>query len=135
MFLHHLSERQKQSLLALATRMVLADGQITDREEEMLLRVKTYIGPDVVAPANEIYGVTNASVFDSNEARVATIVELLLLGHSDEHFHANEDMVLNEVLESFELTLTDLEEIESWVSQMLDLERDFSAFIASKLRS
>lgn len=101
MFLRHLTADQKASFLALATRMVLADGQITPDEQAKLDALKEEMGGDVSAPAEQIFGNTNLDVFDTDDARIIALTELAVLAASDQEFHADENHVLTDVAGAF----------------------------------
>lgn len=104
MYLDTLSERQKQSFLALATRMMMADGEVAPEEEALLNERKAAMGGDIVAPPAEIFGATNAEVIDTRQARVYITFELLVLMLSDENVHIDESSVLDEICSALEIS-------------------------------
>jgi len=104
MFLDRLSERQQQSFLALATRMVLADGDVAPEEDEILQMRKRAIGDDVVAPPAEVFGTTNAEVLDSRDVRVFVTFEVLLLMVADDNIHTDESKVIDEICAALEIS-------------------------------
>ena len=104
MFLDQLNDDQKRSFLALATRMILADGDVAPEEDGELDRVRDTLGDDVIASPEEVFGATNAAVFTDRASRIITVFEILLLAFSDEHLHADESAVLAEICGALEIS-------------------------------
>ena len=104
MFLDRINDRQKQSFLALATRMMMADGEVAPEEEALLNDRKAAMGGEIVAPAAEIFGATNSEVIDTREARVFVTFELLVLMVSDDSVHIDESSVLDEICSALEIS-------------------------------
>ena len=119
MFLDELNSRQKSSFLALITRVVLADGDVAPEEDAVLLRLKNTLGEGVVAPPEEVFGVTNVAVFPTRRLRLVTFLELLVSAHADEKIHPDESTVLAEVAGAFELDETIVEKLTEWVRRFV----------------
>jgi len=117
MFLDRLSERQQQSFLALATRMVLADGDVAPEEDEILQMRKSAIGDDVVAPPAEVFGTTNADVLDSRDVRVFVTFEVLLLMVADDNIHTDESKVIDEICTALEISGEERSRLQSLAEQ------------------
>ena len=115
MFLEYLSERQQQSFLALATRMVLADGDVAPEEDTALDACKATMGEGVTAPAAEIFGATNTEVLDSRQVRIFVTFEVLVLMISDQHIHTDESKVLDEICAALEISEQDLKILRGMV--------------------
>lgn len=120
MFLDQLSAGQKSSFLALATRMVLADGDITDGERALLGALRSEMGDVENAPAEEVFGNTNLTVFDTTKVRAIVMLELFSLAFSDSDFHADEDHVLGDVGQGFGLDNGTLEAMRDWAQRRVE---------------
>jgi len=103
MFLDQLNDDQKRSFLALATRMILADGDLAPEEDGDLDKIRNTLGDDIVALPEEVFGATNAAVFGDRASRIITVFEILLLAFSDKHLHADESTVLQEICRALDI--------------------------------
>lgn len=117
MFLGELNDSQKGSFLALATRMILADGDVAPEEDEILEAIRDEMGGGIVALPEEVFGSTNAAVFDSRRARVIAVLEILIMAHSDSHLHIDESSVLAEICGALEISADDLEAMTAWAKR------------------
>lgn len=129
MFLTQLTPAQKNSFLALATRMVLADGTVEPAEDEQLNAIRVEMGPGVKAPPDEVFGMTNPKPFDTRKSRLVVLWELMVMGYSDDQFHPDESAVLNEVCRAFRITWEERERIETLARTEARLIREALAFI------
>ncbi len=117
MFLSDLSGDQKNSYLALVTRMILADGDVAPEEDEALDNIKGELGDGVMAPPEEVFGSTNAAVFDNRRARVIAVLELLAMAYSDSHLHIDESAVLAEISGALEISDDELAAMSAWAKR------------------
>ena len=124
MFLDELNSDQKNSFLALVTRVVLADGDVAPEEDALLGTLKEELGDGVVAPAEEMFGGTNASAFPSRRSRAIVVLELLVVAYSDDKFHPDESMVLDEICKAFEIDSDVRGEMEKWARAVAGAGRD-----------
>lgn len=129
MFLNLLTERQKQSFLALATKVVMADGGVVP-EENVTLNVRvTEMGGNVKAPPEEIYGPANYDVFDTRVAQVIVVMELMVIAYSDEEYHEAERPIVEELGKYFGFSAEQLSAFESWASRQAPLSFEGHGFI------
>lgn len=121
MFLNLLNERQKASFLALATKVILADGVISPEEEATLdLRIAE-MGGHVRAPAEEIYGQANTHVFDSRQSRLIVLLELYVLVMSDTKYAPQEQEVMAPLIDSWSVSPDDAERLRAWAEKAAPL--------------
>lgn len=131
MFLNLLTDRQKQSFLALATKVVMADGGVVP-EENVTLNVRTAeMGGKVKALPEEIFGEPNVAVFDSRQARAIVMLELLVIAYSDDEFHADERPIIDKLATAFGFDAEDMAQFESWARRQAPLSFEGWAFIMS----
>lgn len=121
MFLNLLTERQKQSFLALATKVVMADGGVVPEENVTLDVRKAEMGGSIMAPPEEIFGAANFSVFDTPQSRRIVVMELLVLAYSDDEYHVNERPIIEEFAVEFGLTPAEIEKFEDWARRQSPL--------------
>lgn len=114
MFLDQLTQEQKGTFLALATRLVMADGEISDGEQVLLEALKEEMGGNVIAPAEQIFGNTNLEIFETPRLQVMVICELFSLAFSDEDLDVNEIQVLEDVSGAFGFPVEKIEAMKEW---------------------
>jgi uncharacterized tellurite resistance protein B-like protein len=121
MFLNLLTERQKQSFLALATKVVMADGAVVPEEHVMLNVRVAEMGGGIKAPPEEIYGEPNFAVFDTQRARIIVLLELMVIAYSDGEYHEDERPIIRQLAEKFEIGEADMEQFEDWAKRQSPL--------------
>ena len=97
MFLHELSSEQRRAFLVLARHVIDADNRLAIQEVERLDRLYVEAGlpaetaeaPDAVADLNLLFG--------TERARVAVLLELLLVAYVDGTLHPRETAALRAV--------------------------------------
>lgn len=121
MFLNILTERQKQSFLALATKVVMADGEVVP-EEHVTLNVRVAeMGGNIKAPPEEIYGAPNFDVFDTPLAQTIVLLELLVIAYSDDEYHEDEQPIIQQLIEKYGVPSEQLARYESWAKRQSPL--------------
>jgi hypothetical protein len=114
MFLGMLDGYQQNAFMALALRLVMADGTIHPTEET-LLRIRTAeMGGDVSAPPLELVDMPNLGLFNTRASRVIVMLELYVLAFSDEYLSPNELPILDELAEVFGFNEADLAPLRRW---------------------
>lgn len=131
MFLAQLNDAQKNSFLALATRVVLADGELTDQENALLDRLKIEMGGKAKAPPEEVFGNTNLANFSDRRSRVIVLMELLMLGHADSNFHSDEIKVIEELAKAFGVSGGDFAAISEWAKRQAQQLHDADALMGA----
>jgi hypothetical protein len=121
MSLNLLTDRQKQSFLALATKVVMADGGVVPEENVTLDVRKAEMGGNIMAPPEEIFGEANFSVFDTPQARRIVVMELLVLAYSDDEYHVTERPIIEEFAVEFGFSKEEVEKFEDWARRQSPL--------------
>ncbi|WNJ98160.1 hypothetical protein L2D14_09735 [Thalassospiraceae bacterium LMO-JJ14] len=121
MFLNLLTDRQKQSFLALATKIVMADGEVVPKEHVTLNVRVAEMGGNFKAPPDEIYGEPNFAVFDTPLSQAIVVLELLVIAYSDEEYHENEKPIVDQLIDKFEISPDHLEMFENWAKRQSPL--------------
>lgn len=130
MFLNLLTDRQKQSFLALATKVVMADGEVVP-EENVTLKVRVAeMGGEVKAPPDEIYGAPNFDVFDTPRAQTIVILELMVLAYSDDEYHEDERPIIDDFIKNFGFSDDQVARFEDWATRQSPLSVEGWTFIS-----
>lgn len=105
LFFSDLSLDQKKSFMALATRMLLADGRVAPEEDRLIAAMRREAGPEAArAPAGEVFGPINAEAFGDRRSQVTATIGFLLMGLIDNHFHVDESEVFQQLVTAFGFT-------------------------------
>ncbi len=121
MFLNILTDRQKQSFLALATKVVMADGEVVPKEHVTLNVRVAEMGGNIKAPPNEIYGEPNFDVFDTPLAQTIVLLELLVIAYSDDEYHEDEQPIIQQLIDKYGVSGEQLARYESWAKRQSPL--------------
>lgn len=124
MWLHSLSERQRETLIHLAHNVVVSDGLLDPNEELMLDRFKREmaLGPDVELDYIALDGI--AEVFDSRRSRRIALLNLIHLSYVDGALEIEEECLLKEVAEAFAVDDDEFALLENWVKRLMALEQE-----------
>lgn len=131
MFLNLLNDRQKQSFLALATKVVMADGEVAPKEHVTLNVRVAEMGGNVKAPPAEIYGEPNFEVFDTNRAQTIVVLELLVIAYSDQDYHEDERPIIDQLATEFGFSKNEMKLFEDWAIRQSPLSVEGWSFIAA----
>jgi hypothetical protein len=99
MFLHLLNDDQKQAFFDLASEMLSADGEVDDQEIHYMDRLIQEAGLVKKRSLNDTELAKDLTVFNTDEAKHAAIVELLILSVIDGHYHVKESAFANQVID------------------------------------
>lgn len=124
MWLFSLSERQREVLLGLAHNIVVSDGLLDPNEESMMDQFKREmaLAPDVEAEYIDIGGIEE--IFDSSRARRIALLNLIHLSYVDGALEIEEECLLKELAQAFEVDDASFARMENWVKRLMTLEQE-----------
>ena len=125
MFIEKLNDRQQGILLSLAKKLIAADGNINDKEIELLNAIRAQMSPR----AQEVTSSNLASDFQTQESKAALLLEIIGLAHADEDYHQDEKSFVSDLAKEVGLDPSMLAEMESWVSRQFALIREVQQFL------
>lgn len=99
MFLHLLNDDQKQAFFDLASEMLSANGEVDDQEIHYMDRLIQEARLVKKRSLNDTELAKDLTVFNTDEAKHAAIVELLILSVIDGHYHVKESAFANQVID------------------------------------
>ena len=129
MFLHELNNRQKEAFICLAHDIVVSDGILSPGEEIMMAQLRREIGLSENFEPHYIPTEGVDGIFDTIPARIAVIINLIRLGYADGAFEIEEQFLLKEICQRFEVTEQQFSVIENWVRRLIALEKEASSFM------
>lgn len=124
MWLSSLNPRQRTALLGLAHNVVVSDGLLDPNEESMLDEFKREmsLSPTEEVEYLELDGIE--TVFDSRKSRMIALLNLLRLSYSDGAFEIEEECLLKEISQTFEVPDADFQLLDNWVKRLVGLEEE-----------
>jgi hypothetical protein len=134
MFLHNLSQAQKEAFLSLARAFMETDTKVTGEEEQMLSLMKREMGlaPDAAGMAGSRS--EWLALFDSRPSQAAVLLEIIGLGHADSEFSTAESAFVQEIADAFGIDHAELLAMENWVVRQVALAREAAAFFSEEGR-
>jgi len=123
-WLSSLNPRQRTALLGLAHNVVVSDGLLDPNEESMLDEFKREmsLSPTEEVEYLELDGIE--TVFDSRKSRMIALLNLLRLSYSDGAFEIEEECLLKEISQTFEVPDADFQLLDNWVKRLVGLEEE-----------
>jgi tellurite resistance protein len=115
MFLNRLTDEQKKSFLAIARKIIGADGILDTRERQMIegMRYEMGLWNEIDLPQGYIEDL--AKSFDTRQSRVILMLESIALTYADEEFSGEEKKILRELALLFEFSEEEATAMENWV--------------------
>jgi tellurite resistance protein len=130
MWLSSLTPDQRQALLGLAHNVVVSDGLLDPNEEGMLdeFRREMELKETQESEYLELSGIE--SVFDSRKARFIALINLLRLSYADGAFEIEEECLLKEICQAFQVPEEDFMLLDNWVRRLLALEAEAASLLS-----
>ena len=122
MFLNMLDDDEKRAFVLLAERLIEADGIVVGSEAAALAALKAEMGVGDVA-GQELSVEELAYAFKDRRSRVAALLELFGLAHSDSNFHMSEVSLIASVAYFMGFDDQAIDILESWVQEYVSLVR------------
>ena len=129
MFLNLLNDAQKRAFLAMATKVVMADGGVVPQEDVTLDIRRAEMGENITAPPDQIFGPSDTDVFDTRRSQTVALLELYVLAYSDTKFHPDERPILDDLRKAWGFGDDEVAEIEAWAQRQAPLSVDAWALI------
>ncbi len=129
MFLNLLNEDEKKHYLAIAMRIVNADGKFSFEERQMIDSIRLEMGlvNETELPAGSIEAL--AEPFKSERSKKIVLLEGTLLAYVDGKFSGSEEKILRALALIFEIPEEKALIIEDWVKKFIDLQKEVKNII------
>lgn len=129
MWLNQLTLQQRRTLLGLAHNVVVSDGLLDPNEERMLAAFKREmeLAPETETDYVELAGID--TIFDSPPARRIALLNLIHLSYADGALEVEEECLLQELAEAFDIPAAEFALFDNWVKRLLALEQEGQALL------
>lgn len=130
MFLHILNDSQQKAFLALAKQFIEADSEIAEEEQNLLelMQAEMNLEFETELPGgapSELF-----AAFDTRQAQVAALLELIATGHADSHFDPAESAFIRQAAAAWGIPEAEVARMESWIQRQQSLIAEAESFWA-----
>lgn len=123
MLLSLLNDAQKSAFFVLANKLTIVDGEDSPEEQAALAAIRSELGGGVEAPMAAVLGDLELGAFDTQAARVITVLELLRVAYRDQYLHEKEADLLGDISRAFSFSQERLDALVTLVAKSMALER------------
>ena len=129
MWLFLLTGAQKETMLRLAHNVIVSDGLLDPNEEGMLeaFRREMGVSPDLQVEYLELAGIE--AIFSESKERLIVLMNLCKLSYADGAFEIEEECLINEIREAFDVSEAQFVMLQGWVKRMMSLEAEGAALL------
>jgi len=127
MWLSNLNKDQHQALIRLAHNVIVSDGLLDPNEEGMFDLLKKEMGIENSQEVEYLSLDGIEKIFPDRKARIIVLINLIRIGYVDGAFEIEEECLLRDLANSFDIELDEFELLDNWVKRFVGLEREAQA--------
>lgn len=130
MFLRNLDQEQQKAFLAIAMKIVGADGRLDPAERRLIeaMRLEMGLVEEAVLPTGSIEEL--AAPFDTRRVQATVLMEGIALAYSDNEFSGEEQKILRALALTWGIPEDDANEMENWVVEFNKLQKKAEEILA-----
>ena len=127
MWLSNLSKDQHQALIRLAHNVIVSDGLLDPNEEGMFDLMKKEMGIENSEEVEYLSLDGVETIFPDRKTRIIALINLIRIGYVDGAFEIEEECLLRDLANSFDIELDEFELLDNWVKRLVGLEKEAQA--------
>ena len=127
MWLSNLNKDQHQALIRLAHNVIVSDGLLDPNEEGMFDLLKKEMGIENSQQVEYLSLDGIEKIFPDRKARIIVLINLIRIGYVDGAFEIEEECLLRDLANSFDIELDEFELLDNWVKRLVGLEKEAQA--------
>ena len=127
MWLSNLSKDQHQALIRLAHNVIVSDGLLDPNEEGMFDLMKKEMGIEISDEVEYLSLDGIETTFPDRKTRIIVLINLIRIGYVDGAFEIEEECLLRDLANSFDIELDEFELLDNWVKRLVGLEKEAQA--------
>ena len=127
MWLSNLSKDQHQALIRLAHNVIVSDGLLDPNEEGMFDLMKKEMGIENSEEVEYLSLDGIETIFPDRKTRIIALINLIRIGYVDGAFEIEEECLLRDLANSFDIELDEIELLDNWVKRLVGLEKEAEA--------
>ena len=124
MWLSNLSKDQHQALIRLAHNVIVSDGLLDPNEEGMFDLMKKEMGIENSEEVEYLSLDGIETTFPDRKTRIIVLINLIRIGYVDGAFEIEEECLLRDLANSFDIELDEFELLDNWVKRLVGLEKE-----------
>ncbi|CAA7613247.1 hypothetical protein MTBLM5_110001 [Magnetospirillum sp. LM-5] len=114
MFTKEFSLEQRIAACKMCYRMIVADHRVRETEHEILDDIELLMGLRGKVSREDLAIAPDLAVFDTDQSRVAVMLQLFAVAFADRQIHDDELEILRRYAHTFGLSAEKFEEIATW---------------------
>ncbi|MEA1954700.1 MAG: TerB family tellurite resistance protein [Campylobacterota bacterium] len=131
MFLNKLNEKEKVAFLELAHHIARSDEGFSDEEELIISKYCMEMQIEDIEYDEDSFDIyTTLGKIKNRDSRKVVLLEIMALIYSDDFLHEEERIVLEKILEEFDLSYNLSIVYTEWAKTMLSLYKQGNALIS-----
>ena len=127
MWLSNLNKDQHQALIRLAHNVIVSDGLLDPNEEGMFDLMKKEMGIENSEEVEYLSLDGIETTFPDRKTRIIVLINLIRIGYVDGAFEIEEECLLRDLANSFDIGLDEFELLDNWVKRLVGLEKEAQA--------
>ena len=127
MWLSKLNKDQHQALIRLAHNVIVSDGLLDPNEEGMFDLMKKEMGIENSEEVEYLSLDGIETTFPDRKTRIIVLINLIRIGYVDGAFEIEEECLLRDLANSFDIELDEFELLDNWVKRLVGLEKEAQA--------
>ena len=127
MWLSNLNKDQHQALIRLAHNVIVSDGLLDPNEEGMFDLMKKEMGIENSGEVEYLSLDGIEAIFPDRKTRIIVLINLIRIGYVDGAFEIEEECLLRDLANSFDIELDEFELLDNWVKRLVGLEKEAQA--------
>ena len=127
MWLSNLSKDQHQALIRLAHNVIVSDGLLDPNEEGVFDLMKKEMGIENSEEVEYLSLDGIETTFPDRKTRIIVLINLIRIGYVDGAFEIEEECLLRDLANSFDIELDEFELLDNWVKRLVGLEKEAQA--------
>jgi uncharacterized tellurite resistance protein B-like protein len=124
MFLYDLDPEQQDAFFALLRRLVQADDTLASEEQKARVLLRRETGRDGLPDPESISLEEAFSSLTERSDQIAVLLELLLVAHVDGEYHPEENHLILDLADQFDVSMERLEQLKNWALRQVSLIRE-----------
>lgn len=130
MFLNKLGSEEKVAFLELAHHIARSDGNFSEEEKLIIAKYRMEMQIEDIEYNEETFDIYNTlSKIKKSDSRKVVLLEIMALIYSDDFLHEEERIVLEKILEEFDLSYNLSIVYSEWAKTMLSLYKQGNALV------
>ena len=107
--------------------MIVSDGLLDPNEEGMFDLMKKEMGIENSEEVEYLSLDGIETIFPDRKTRIIVLINLIRIGYVDGAFEIEEECLLRDLANSFDIELDEFELLDNWVKRLVGLEKEAQA--------